>query len=84
MAIKKTRTQSVVVRPTRASLAKMVKERSDALHAAIEDQISEIPGIKLHSVLFSVDASTMSDPCGGRCNPGQVCLLSSGGVWKCV
>lgn len=84
MATKKSPTRKAVLRLTKASLAKMVKDRSDALHAAIEEHMSDIPGLKLHSLHFSVDTDTMIDPCAGRCKPGQVCLLSSSGVWKCV
>jgi len=82
MATKKT--SSAAAAPTRAVLAKMMKQRSSALHAAIEQQIAGIPGIRLHSVRFAVDPKVAPDPCGGKCTPDQVCLLSSNGEWECV
>jgi hypothetical protein len=70
--------------PASASVTEMMKKKTDALHAAIEQHIVDIPGIKLHSVRFSVDPSVATDPCGGKCKPGQVCLLSSSGEFVCA
>ena len=84
MATKKTSSARASAPPTKAALTKMMKQRTNALHTAIEQQIAGIPGIKLHSVRFAVDANVAPDPCGGKCRPGQVCLLSSSGQWVCV
>lgn len=69
---------------TRTALAKMMKTKSDALHAVIAAHLADMPGVKLHSMHFSVAPKGVSDPCGGRCRPGQVCLLSSSGEFVCV
>ena len=84
MATKKASTIKMAAAPTRAALAKMVKGKTDSLHAAIAEHMADIPGLQLHSVHFSLAVGATSDPCGGRCKPGEVCLLSSTGEFECV
>ncbi len=73
--------------PTKAALAKTLKAKADAIHAAAAVPLSSIPGVKVHTILFSVESDAVIGHCNPPCRANEQCLLrSSGGdvTWVCV
>ena len=72
---------------TRAALAKKIKTKARMIHTAASEPLKDIPGVKVHSVLYAVAPGAVMGHCDPPCGENEECLLrSSGGdvEWVCV